>query len=157
LGAVAQQGVTKMADQSKQHKQQPNPAHNPSLVPTTGKDEMLELSHPEETNTPNPEKIDGTDTGVSESIPLELARRTIRLEQAIDERLEQLCRSERITRDTFIEAVYLICREDAKLRQQIVTIAKDRYEDRKRLGDQRKFATMAEKYRKIRLIFTGNS
>jgi hypothetical protein len=137
-----------MADRSKQHKQQPDPAHDASLVPPTGKDEIPELSHSEETDMPIPETIDGANPGLSEPIPFELARRTIRLEQAIDERLEQLCRSERITRDTFIEAVYLICREDAQLRQQIVTIAKDRYQDRKRLGDQRKFATMAEKYSK---------
>jgi hypothetical protein len=148
---MVKQGVRTMADafdRLKQRQRQTVPVRDASLVPTTPKDEMTEFSYLEEAVTPSPVKNDMAHPAMNEPVPLELARRTIRLEQEIDEQLERLCRSERITRDTFIEAVYLICSEDAKLQQQIMAIAKDRYQHRKSLGDQRKFATMAEKYSK---------
>jgi hypothetical protein len=133
-------------DRLKQRKRQTVPARDASLVTT--KDEMTELSHSKKAEAQLPAPIAPALQNIDHPGDTELARRTIRLEADIDTQLEQFCRSERITRDTFIEAVYLICSQDEKLRQQITAIAKDRYQHRKRLGDQRKFVTMAEKYSK---------
>lgn len=76
----------------------------------------------------------------------EVVRRTIRLEQEVDKQLEQLCRRERITRETFLEAVYLVCSDKPEILQEVLAIAKQRYQQRKTAGEKRKFQTMGRKY-----------
>ena len=76
----------------------------------------------------------------------EVVRRTIRLEQQVDEELERLCSRERITRETFLEAVYLVCNDKPEILQEVLAIAKQRYQQRKTAGEKRKFQTMGKRY-----------
>ncbi|MGI2909599.1 hypothetical protein [Tolypothrix sp. VBCCA 56010] len=72
-------------------------------------------------------------------------RRTIRLEEDTDSKLEAFCNTQKITRDNFIEAAFVVCSQNEKLMQEILKEAKQRYQHRKQLGEQRKFQTMAKK------------
>jgi hypothetical protein len=72
-------------------------------------------------------------------------RRTIRLEQDIDSELDVLCTTQKITRDTFIEAAFIVCSQNKELMQEVLGEAKKRYHQRKQAGEQRKFQTMAKK------------
>jgi len=71
-------------------------------------------------------------------------RRQIRLEQSIDDRLAQLCRIERLTVETFLEAAFLACSRDEKLMRKVATEAKERLRERKRAGRIRRLRTERE-------------
>lgn len=71
-------------------------------------------------------------------------RRQIRLEQSIDEQLVQLCRTERLTVETFLEATFLACSQDEKLMRKVITKAKERLRERKRAGRIRRLRTERE-------------
>jgi hypothetical protein len=75
-----------------------------------------------------------------------VVRRTIRLEEEIDEALASICRAERITRDTFLEAAYLICSEQPELMELIITEARSRRKQRQQSGEKRKYETMKRKF-----------
>ncbi len=72
-------------------------------------------------------------------------RRTIRLDEDIDTKLDTFCNTEKITRDNFIEAAFLACSQKQELMQEILKEAKKRYYQRKQLGEQRKFKTLEKK------------
>jgi hypothetical protein len=106
-------------------------------------DEKTEVSHSVETESLN-EKTVEDDTEAEGQF--EVIRRTIRLEQTVDEALEGLCSREKVTRETFLEAAYSLCTEKPELLQEILAIAKQRYRLRKAAGERRKFQTMGKKY-----------
>jgi hypothetical protein len=96
------------------------------------------------------ERITDTQLTPSESEKVEgfpeVVRRTIRLEQPIDEALERLCSRERITRETFLEAAYLVCNDKPEILEEVLANARQRYRQRKTAGEKRKFQTMGKKY-----------
>jgi hypothetical protein len=75
----------------------------------------------------------------------EVVRSTIRLSAEIDEELRQLCQREKITKDTFLEAAYLVVGEEGELRTRVLQLAKERYKQRKQVGEKRKLMTMMKK------------
>ena len=106
-------------------------------------DELTEFSHSVNTESqtdsiPNP-------PSEREGLP-EVVRRTVRLEGEIDEGLEQLCSREKITREIFLEAAYLVCMENPQVIAEVVKVAKTRYGRRKVAGERRKFQTMQKKH-----------
>jgi len=121
-------------------------------------DVKAEFSHSVSDETPNTQaaslksgdEVTNTQAAFSKSEEVEefpeVVRRTIRLEQQVDEELEQLCSRERITRETFLEAVYLVCSDKPEIFQEVLAIAKQRYRQRKTAGEKRKFQTMGKKY-----------
>jgi len=105
-------------------------------------DEVTEFSHSIETASFNSNISQEQD---SES---EVVRRTIRLDSDIDIQLEQLCRQQKITREVFLEAAFLTCSENKQIMDELLELAKNRYRDRKQLGEHRKFKAMEQKFRK---------
>ncbi len=75
----------------------------------------------------------------------QIIRRTIRLEQDIDIKLDTFCNVNKITRDTFLEAAFIVCSENEELLQEVLNQARKRYQQRKLAGEQRKFQTLAKK------------
>jgi alanyl-tRNA synthetase len=75
----------------------------------------------------------------------QIIRRTIRLEQDIDTNLDSFCNVNKITRDTFLEAAFIVCSENEELLQEVLNQARKRYQQRKQVGEQRKFQTLAKK------------
>jgi len=75
----------------------------------------------------------------------EVVRSTIRLSAEIDEELRQLCQREKITKDTFLEAAYLVVGEAGELKTRVLQLAKERYKQRKQVGEKRKLMTMMKK------------
>lgn len=102
------------------------------------------FSHLEKVEVPDSE-LNPPNSEDAEEFP-EVVRRTIRLEQQVDEELERLCSRERITRETFLEAAYLVCNDKPEILQEVLAIAKQRYQQRKTAGEKRKFQTMGKKY-----------
>jgi hypothetical protein len=98
---------------------------------------------------PNTESDKGSDqlSFAQESNELndEVVRSTIRLSAEIDEQMRQLCQREKITKDTFLEAAYLVVGEEGELRTRVLQLAKERYKQRKQIGEKRKLMTMMKK------------
>jgi hypothetical protein len=119
------------------------PARDPSLV-NPPKDELTEFSH--SVNLQSQTESTTNVPSESEDLP-EVVRRTVRLEEDIDLGLEQLCSREKITREIFLEAAYLVCVENQQVLAEVVKVAKTRYGRRKVAGERRKFKTMEKKHR----------
>jgi hypothetical protein len=124
------------------------PARNKSL--TDSNDTMTEVSHSLMTNFSQDSMTEVSKTTALASAPdtlnLEAVRRTFRIEQSIDSQLEQVCSQNRITKETFLEAAYLACSENPDWMAAVLEKAQQRYSQRKKTGEQRKFATMSQKH-----------
>ncbi|MBD2212961.1 hypothetical protein H6G27_24235 [Nostoc linckia FACHB-104] len=106
-------------------------------------DEKTEFSHLENTEVLNDESKPPAQE--EESTLVETVRRTIRLEQGIDTQLEAFCQRHKVTRETFLEAAFVLGMHNEELLKEIVNEAKERYQQRKKTGEQRKFQTMAKR------------
>lgn len=73
-----------------------------------------------------------------EAYPQIAPRRNIRLEESINQRIQQFCQEENVSIETFLEACFLACEQDLKLRQMITEEAKRRIEHRKQAGKLRR-------------------
>jgi hypothetical protein len=71
-------------------------------------------------------------------------RRQIRLEVGIDSDLEALCRAQKITVETLLEAAYLEIEQNPELKSQVIAAAKIRLSERKRAGNLRRIQTQLE-------------
>jgi hypothetical protein len=48
---------------------------------------------------------------------------TVRVEDSIDKGLKSLCTEESITKETFLEAAYLVCLDNEQMMQQVLEVA----------------------------------
>ena len=78
----------------------------------------------------------------------ETVRNTIRLEQAIDDSLRQLCHDERITKETLLEAAYLYLEAHPTELEEVVQTARQRLQRRKTIADYKRAKTMQERFLK---------
>ena len=128
------------------------PARNKSLTDSND-DVNTEISHSIKTDFSQDtivetSQVSLTEPKVSQDIhEREAVRRTLRIDRAIDEELEQLCGKSKITRETFLEAAYLACTHNPDLMTAVLVEAQQRYRQRKQAGEQRKFETMSRKYK----------
>ena len=127
------------------------PARNKSLTDSND-DANSEISHSVKTKI-SPEalvetsQVSLTEPKASQDIQEpEVVRRTLRIDRAIDNELEQVCGKSKITRETFLEAAYLACTHNPDLMAVVLVEAQQRYRQRKQAGEQRKFETMSRKY-----------
>lgn len=68
---------------------------------------------------------------------------TLRVEDSVDKALKSLCTAESITKETFLEAAYLVCSENAQMMQQVLEVAKVRRQERRNAGNLRRAEAMA--------------
>lgn len=87
-----------------------------------------------------------TESSQSVGLKAEPMRRTIRLDPAVDKLMDTLCRENRVTRETLIEAAILTCSKNQKTLNKAIVEAKDRYKNRKRIGELKKLQTMNRKF-----------
>ena len=82
------------------------------------------------------------------ALPLVADRRQIRLEIAIDQELEHLCKSQpkgkKMTVETFLEAAFLACKNDPALMEQVMNVAANRLLRRKEAGKLRRVLSQLE-------------
>jgi hypothetical protein len=100
------------------------------------------------TTAPETEKLE--DTHPSE-LPLQTSNKskekklvsfTLRVEDSVDKGLKSLCTAENITKETFLEAAYLVCLENETVMQQVLEIALERKLERRSTGIQRRAKAM---------------
>lgn len=74
--------------------------------------------------------------------PDRLVSFTLRVDELVDKELKYLCSEEGITKETFLEAAYLVCKENDKMREELLEVARKRRKQRKDKGVQRRAKTM---------------
>lgn len=67
---------------------------------------------------------------------------TLRIEESMDKGLKSLCTDESITKETFLEAAYLVCSENEQMMQQVLEVAKVRRQERRNAGNLRRAEAM---------------
>ena len=67
---------------------------------------------------------------------------TLRVEDSVDKGLKSLCTTESITKETFLEAAYLVCSENEQMMQQVLEVAKVRRQERRNAGNLRRAEAM---------------
>ena len=81
-----------------------------------------------------------------ENLPQISKRLAVRLEDELRDGLEILCKYEKITPETFLEAALVICNSNPGTMALVLTEAKNRYTKRKIAGERRRLKTINQKY-----------
>ena len=81
-----------------------------------------------------------------DNLPQISKRLAVRLEDELRDQLEMLCKYEKITPETFLEAAFVICQSNPGTMALIMAEAKDRYGRRKMAGELRRLKTINQKY-----------
>ncbi|BDA76562.1 hypothetical protein CAL7716_107280 (plasmid) [Calothrix sp. PCC 7716] len=79
---------------------------------------------------------------VATTISKKLATFTLRVDDKVDKGLKSLCTIENISKETFLEAAYLVCMENQDFMQQVLSIATARKQERREAGIQRRALAM---------------
>lgn len=122
------------------------PPRQPSLLKRVEEEPELESekSLPERETRP---ALDQSVNPVGSSLkrPPKLAKLvsfTLRVDETVDKELKLLCSEEGITKETFLEAAYLVCKNNHKMMEDLLEIARERRRQRKEKGIQRRAKTM---------------
>lgn len=81
-----------------------------------------------------------------EDLPQISKRLAVRLEDELRDQLEMLCKYEKITPETFLEAAFVICKSNPGTMAMVMAEAKERYGRRKIAGELRRLKTINQKY-----------
>ena len=84
-----------------------------------------------------------------EQMPKVAPRRNIRLEESLDNALQDLCNQTGITIETFLEACYLACDRNSELKQAVLEEADERLRQRKEAGKLRRLYSQLQKMSQI--------
>ena len=80
-----------------------------------------------------------------DQMPKVAQRRNIRLEESIDEAMQDLCNQEDITIETFLEACYLVCDRSPEFKAAVLQEATERLQQRKEAGKLRRLYSQLKK------------
>lgn len=83
-----------------------------------------------------------------DNLPQISKRLAVRLEDELRDQLEMLCKYEKITPETFLEAAFVVCQSNPGTMAMVMTEAKDRYGKRKMAGELRRLKTINQKYQR---------
>lgn len=124
---------------------------NRSQRPTVRRDSSLEPQDtPLASSKPNPTHKESETEAEQlkrrlEACPKISPRRNIRLEESLNEKIQEFCQEEDITIETFVEACFLACEQDSDLKSCITTEARQRLAQRKEAGKLRRLYSQLEK------------
>jgi lipoate-protein ligase A len=76
--------------------------------------------------------------------PQALVSFTLRVDESIDRGLKSLCSGEKITKETFLEAAYLVCEQNQEMMAKVLEISKLRRKERREVGVTRRAQSMTK-------------
>ena len=77
---------------------------------------------------------------------METKQSTIRLERELSQRLSEICKTNGISREVLIEALFLHFEKESQVQQTILTEAKKRAESRMQLANFRRAKSMMKRF-----------
>lgn len=78
--------------------------------------------------------------------PLQTKQTTMRLEQGLIDRLQDLCRDNGISREVLIEAMFEYCEADPTVLETILSKAKEKNEQRQQVANQKRAKSMMQRF-----------
>ena len=134
-----------------------NRIKNRSQRPSVQRDSSLESNSSQQrsSNQENPADSDSPARGDNskedlkkklESLPKIAPRRNIRLEESLNQRIQQFCQEQNLSIETFLEACFLACEADLELKSIVTEEAQRRIEQRKEAGKLRRVYSQLEKW-----------
>lgn len=102
------------------------------------------LAKQDEESMPSSSEQRATSASARSEKAFELVAFTLRVEASVDKGLKSLCADEGITKETFLEAAYLVCQSNRQMMEQVVEMAEERRQQRKVTGVQRRAKTMSK-------------
>ena len=100
----------------------------------------IEISTLSKTETATSSEID------SPSMKLETKQSTIRLEKGLSQRLTSYCQESEISREVFIEALFVQFEKNQTLQLKVLKEARRRDEQRRKIANYRRAKSMIEKF-----------
>jgi hypothetical protein len=82
----------------------------------------------------------------SEGIDFKTKQTTMRLEQSVSDRIQNLCQQRGISREVLIEALFLHCEGDRQALEAVLKDAVARHEHRMQVANKKRAQTMIEKF-----------
>ena len=119
-----------------------------ATVPPRDTSVLKRQSKEEEATAPDSEKLEDTPERelskptITTEKEKKLVSFTLRVEDSVDKGLKALCTQENITKETFLEAAYLVCLENELLMQQVLEVAIARRQERRETGIMRRAKSM---------------
>jgi hypothetical protein len=78
--------------------------------------------------------------------PLKTKQTTLRLEQGIGDRLQDLCRENAVCREVLIEAMFEYTETSADVLQKVLAEAKNKHEQRQQIANLKRAKSMMERF-----------
>jgi hypothetical protein len=83
------------------------------------------------------------------SVELETKQSTIRLEKGLSQRMTSYCQQEEISREVFLEALFVQFEKNKALQSKVLKEARQRDEKRRKIANYRRAKSMIEKFGNI--------
>lgn len=133
------------------HRSRPTvPSRDASLSSATTATERLAIPEPVSLNLPPEKEIEisapNTATPLGANEELQTKQSTLRLEQGISDRLQELCRSQGICREVLIEALFEQAIDAPAVLSSVLVQAQIKQEQRQQIANQRRARSMMERF-----------
>lgn len=127
------------------------PSRDASLTPPQASGSLdIEISRNQETQNPTVQDISPSQNLEPESPDfqqsLKTKQTTLRLEQGMSDRLQDLCRENGICREVLLEAMFEYSEANPDILQQILTEAKSKNERRQQIANLKRAKSMMERF-----------
>lgn len=112
-----------------------------SVDTSTSRIQDIKVSRTQYAKKSKVQDIQGADVG-----ELKTKQTTMRLEEGISDRLQEMCRRQGLSREVLIEAMFLQCEADPKLLDEVLAAALVRNQERLEVANRKRAQTMMEKF-----------
>jgi hypothetical protein len=84
---------------------------------------------------------------IPEVVPLlQTKQSTLRLEQGVSDRLQEVCRDNGICREVLIEAMFEFCEQHQEALRSVLVEARSKNEQRQQIANQKRAKSMMERF-----------
>ncbi|MCC0178083.1 hypothetical protein I4641_13945 [Waterburya agarophytonicola K14] len=106
----------------------------------------IEISTTIDAKTISPSSLPALNGLSSSSMDLKTKQSTIRLEQELSQKLSQKCQSEEISREVFLEALFIYFENHKSMQSKVLQEARKRDRQRQKIANYRRAKSMIERF-----------
>jgi hypothetical protein len=99
-----------------------------------------------EQSKPNPTAIADSNPLIKSSMDLKTKQSTVRLEQQLSQRLSELCLQQQVSREVFLEALFLYYENHKSIQSKVLQEARKRDQQRQTIANYRRAKSMIERF-----------
>ena len=115
-------------------------------ISTTIPDAIRTSHGGEPSSLPVPSSVPALNEVSSSSMDIKTKQSTIRLEQKLSQKLSQKCQSEEISREVFLEALFVYFENHKSIQSKVLAEARKRDRQRQKIANYRRAKSMIERF-----------